>query len=188
MIKRVLLLLDVQTCNLSNPPKGVPSAPTLRKNIESVLTTARNAKPPPMIVHVRNSGEVGDPDEVGSQGWELMFTPMLENDNEHVVDKLKNNAFLGTRLGDLIPIDAEVVVVGLGSDFSVRATCSVALDRGNEVILIRGAHGTYDRMEILNGGGITPADTVEAEVEEELEDAGVAVLEMKDVHAIFTDR
>ncbi|KIK60142.1 hypothetical protein GYMLUDRAFT_168163 [Collybiopsis luxurians FD-317 M1] len=184
--KRVLLLLDVQVCNLSDPPRGVPSAPTLRGNIETVLNAARGAKPPPVIVHVRNAGDVGDPDEVGSSGWELMFEPVLGAG--YVVDKVKNNAFSGTRLGELVPVDAEVVVVGVGSDFGIRATCSVALDRGNAVILIRGAHGTYDRLEVLYGGGVTPAVKVEEEVEDELEEAGVAVLDMKDVYGIFTDR
>lgn len=66
--------------------------------------------------------------------------------------------------------------------------CSVALGRGNDVILIRGAHGTFDRVEVLHGGGITPSARIEAEVEDELEEAGVLVLDMKDVHGIFTDR
>ena len=41
---------------------------------------------------------------------------------EYVVDKTKNNAFAGTKLAEMIPPDAEIVVVGLGSDFSVRAS------------------------------------------------------------------
>ncbi|KAJ3715228.1 hypothetical protein DFJ43DRAFT_1102507 [Lentinula guzmanii] len=183
--KRVLLLLDVQVCNLCDPPKGAPSAAVLRTNIFRVLTIARSAKPPPRIIHVRNCGEPGEPDEMKAPGWQLFFPPLV---HEHVVDKLKNNAFAGTRLAELISPEAEIVVVGLGSDFSVRATCSVALDRGNEVILIRGAHGTYDRVEVLHGGGITPAFRIEAEVEAELEEAGVLILDMKDVQGIFTDR
>ncbi|KAJ4464945.1 hypothetical protein J3R30DRAFT_2958826 [Lentinula aciculospora] len=183
--KRVLLLLDVQVCNLCDPPKGAPSAALLRTNIFRVLSTARNAKPPPRIIHVRNCGEQGEPDETKSPGWQLFFPPLV---HEHVVDKLKNNAFAATRLAELVPPEAEIVVVGLGSDFSVRATCSVALDRGNEVILIRGAHGTFDRVEVLHGGGITPAFRIEAEVEAELEEAGVLILDLKDVQGIFTDR
>jgi hypothetical protein len=64
------------------------------------------------------------------------------------------------------------------------------LARGNEpVILIKGAHGAFDRLEVLlhNGGG-TPAESVAAEVEEELEEAGVHILDMKDLSALFTDR
>ncbi|KAF9257421.1 Isochorismatase hydrolase [Marasmius fiardii PR-910] len=183
--RHVLLLLDVQICNLSDPPTGVPAALELRKNILKVLTQARESYPPPLIIHVRNSGDVGEPDEHGSERWELMFPA---EEGEWVVDKRKNNAFTGTKLGEWIRVDAEIVVVGVMSDYSIRATCSAALDRGNEVLLIRGAHGTYDRVEVLYGGGITPAQNIETEIEEELEEAGVHLMDMKDLPGIFTDR
>ncbi len=60
--------------------------------------------------------------------------------------------------------------------------------RGNEVLLIRGAHGTYDRLEVLYGGGMTPAAAIEAAVEVELEDAGAHILDMKDLQGIFNNR
>jgi len=183
--RRVLLLLDVQVAMLDDPPRGVPGAPTIRRNIARILAHARNAKPPPLIIHVRNTGEIGEPDEPRSPGWQLVHTPLP---HEPVIDKLKNNAFAGTKLGDLIVRDAEIVVVGMQSDFSVRATCSAALGRGNEILLIKGAHGTYDRYEVLYGGGTTPASRIEAEIEDELEEAGVHLLEMKDLSEIFTDR
>lgn len=183
---RVLLLIDVQA-NLLRDPRdgGVPAARTVCQNIERVLAQARSEKHPPRIVHVRNSGELGEPDEPNTPGWQLVFPPLP---HELVIDKRKNNAFAGTRLGDLIPKNAEVVVVGMQSDYCVRATCSAALDRGNEVILIGGAHATLDRNEIWNGGSITKAQLVEAEIETELEEAGVNLLDMKDLPDLFTDR
>jgi hypothetical protein len=54
--------------------------------------------------------------------------------------------------------------------------------------MIRGAHGTYDRLEVLYGGGVTSASQIEAEIEGELEEAGVHMLDMKDLGAIFDDR
>lgn len=119
LAKRVLLLLDVQVANLADPPKGVPAAALLRNNISSVLTIARSAKPPPLIIHVRNCGDQGDADEAHAPGWQLLLSPLP---HEPVVDKLKNNAFAGTKLAEMIAPDAEIVVVGLGSDFSVRAS------------------------------------------------------------------
>ncbi|KAF7327106.1 Isochorismatase hydrolase [Mycena kentingensis (nom. inval.)] len=183
--RRVLLCLDAQLAPLSPPPLGIPASSTVLKNITHILTTARAALHPPLIVHVRNAGDRGEPDEPHAPGWALAVPPI---DGEEVVDKRKNNAFAGTRLGELIVEDAEVVVVGLQTDFSLRATCSAALARGNDVLLIRGAHGTYDRVEILYGGGVTPAKQVEAEIEEELEEAGVVLMGMEDVGAIFDDR
>jgi len=78
-------------------------------------------------------------------------------------------------------------VVGLQSDFCVRATCSTALSRGNTVLLIRGSHTTFDRLEVLHGGGITAAHKIEREIEAELEEAGVVILDMKDLPGIFAD-
>ncbi|KAI0926323.1 hypothetical protein AcW1_008533 [Taiwanofungus camphoratus] len=179
---RVLLLLDVQVAGLSDPPLGIPAARTIGANIACVLAHARAAAPRPLIVHVRNTGSSGDPDEPGTHGWQLVHAPLP---GEPVLDKRKNNAFTGTRLGEIVPCDAELVVVGLQSDFCIRATCSAALARGNDVVLIRGAHATYDRLELWNGCVNIPAARVAREIEEELEEAGVVLFEMDDLPKIF---
>jgi hypothetical protein len=41
---------------------------------------------------------------------------------------------------------------------------------------------------VWNGGTVTPAQEVEAEVEAELEEAGVLLFDMKDVPCLFKDR
>jgi nicotinamidase-related amidase len=183
--RRVLLLLDVQIAMLADPPIGVPASEAVRKNIAHILEQARKACPPPLIIHVRNTGDAGEPDEPNSSGWQLIFQPLP---HEPVVDKLKNNAFTSTNLADLVPSDAEIVVVGFQMDYSIRATCSAALGRGNEVLLIRGAHATHDRIEVMHGGGVTPAHRIEAEIEAELEEAGAHLFTMKDLPNIFQGR
>jgi len=183
---RSLLLIDVQVNLLRDPEKGgVPSAHTIRQNIGRILTKARSEKHPPRTIHIRNSGEPGDPDEPNTPGWQLYFPPLP---HELVIDKKKSNAFAGTQLGDLVPTHAEVIVVGMQSDYCVRATCSAALDRGNEVIMIRDAHATLDRNELWNGNRVTKSHVIEAEIEAELEEAGVNFLDMKDLPGLFTDR
>ena len=184
---RVLLLLDCQVSRLADPPLGVPSARAVGANIAQVLAAARACPAParPRIIHVRKCGAPGDPDERGLPGWALVHEPLPD---EPVLDKRKNNAFTGTALADLVPPDAELVVVGLESDFCVRATCSAALARGNDVLLIRGAHATYDRIEYWDGGTSTPAEKVQREIEEELEEAGVVLLEMSDLRSLYGDR
>ncbi|KAF9793268.1 Isochorismatase-like protein [Thelephora terrestris] len=181
---RILLLLDLQEGMFSGK-KAVPAATQVRNNISTILNHARyKVDPTPLIIHVRNDGGSGEPDERGTPGWQLIHKPLP---GEQVVDKSKNNAFAGTNLTELISKDAEIVVVGLQSDFCVRATCSAALHRGNTVLLIRGSHTTFDRLEVLHGGGITPAFKIEKEIEDELEEAGVFVLDMKDLPNIFAD-
>ncbi|KAH9847803.1 Isochorismatase hydrolase [Lenzites betulinus] len=182
--KRVLISLDVQAGMLDDPPRGIPAASTVGQNIAAILAHARASPTPPRIVHIRNCGGPGEDDEPGAPGWQLVHTPLP---GEFVIDKRKNNAFAGTELAELVPTDAEIVLIGLQSDFCIRATCSAALSRGNEVLLVRGAHATYDRVEVLNHGTITPAAVVESEIEGELEEAGVVLLEMKDLPSLFTD-
>ncbi|KAJ3549289.1 hypothetical protein NMY22_g954 [Coprinellus aureogranulatus] len=184
--KHVLLMLDMQKFMLEDEPVGVPAAKTVYQNLKQVLEVARSAEPhPPLIIHVRNTGDPGEPDEPGTPGWQLIFDPLP---GEVVIDKRKNNAFAGTTLGNWIPTDAEIVVVGFQTDFSVRATCSAALGRGNEVILLREAHATFDRIEVLHGGGVTKASVIEAEIEEELSEAGTHILTLQDLPGIFVDR
>ncbi|KAG6917855.1 hypothetical protein DXG01_000760 [Tephrocybe rancida] len=184
---RVLLLLDVQQAMLLDPPEGVPSSrlQVVKDNLDHILKQARLARPPPLIVHVRNTGDAGDMDEPHTSGWELIF-PV--EPAELVVDKRKNNAFAGTSLSEIIPSDAEIILAGFQTDYSIRATCSEALKRRNEVLIIRGSHATHDRIEVLHGGGITPAARIEADIEAELEEAGVHILDMKDLPGIFTNR
>ncbi|KAI0311321.1 Isochorismatase hydrolase [Amylostereum chailletii] len=182
--RRVLLIIDAQAGMLAAPPKGVPNSAAVDANIAHVLAAARDAAHPPLIVHVRNCGEPGEPDEKGTAGWELVHAP---RPMEPVLDKLKNNAFAGTTLGALVAPEDMLVVVGCQSDFCIRATCSAALGRGNDVVLIRGAHATYDRVEVLAGGGITEAKLVEREIEAELSEAGVILLDVEEVEDLFND-
>jgi len=185
--RKILLLIDVQVNMLLPPPLGVPNAHAVRANIERVLATARASPTPPLIVHIRNNGEFGEPDQPGSPGWQLALAPLA---GEIVLDKLKNNAFAGTRLSEYVPTTADLVVVGMQSDFCIRATCSTALGRGNNVILIEGTHATYDRPEAYTAGGTmscTPAARVEKEIESELEEAGVVLIKMEDLPHLFLD-
>lgn len=200
---RVLLLLGLQAHALTPPPAGVPAHTTLRANVERILSFARAGAPPPLIVHVRYSGGPCEPDALGSTGWQLVLPPRA---HERVVDTRTGDAFTGavsattgaagagtgtgtgttpTELRDLVPPTAEVVIVGQPSDGAVRATALAALERGNEVILIRGAHVARDRTETL---GVTRAGMVEARTEAFLEGRGASVLEMGDVSQLFTNR
>ncbi|KIY52067.1 Isochorismatase hydrolase [Fistulina hepatica ATCC 64428] len=179
---RVLLVLEAQEGVLAPPPRGVPASARVRQNITHVIACARHAQPPPQIVFVRNAGEPGDDDARDASGWSLAITPHA---GEVVVDKRKNNAFLGSNLEAHIPCDAEVIVVGMLSDHCVRATCRALLERGNEVLLVHGAHAAYDRLEVP---GVTCAEKIEREIEQELEKSGVLVLGLEDAPLIFMDR
>lgn len=180
--RRVLLLSAVQHAMLTMP-SAVPNHDRVGKNIAKILNTARGSPHPPLIIHVRNSGDPGDSDEKGTPGWHLVHEPLP---HEPVIDKTKNNAFAGTNLHQWICPEAEIVIVGMQSNFCISETCKAALERGNSVILIKGAHATDDRLEV--NIPITPAAAIEKQVEMEMEDAGVILLDMADLDDLFTDR
>ncbi|HEY7175386.1 MAG TPA: isochorismatase family protein, partial [Micromonosporaceae bacterium] len=81
-------------------------------------------------------------------------------------------AYAGTDLATLIAPDAPVIVVGLQSEYCVRATSLAALKRGHAVTLVSGAHATYDDGK--------PAADISADVETELRSAGVRIASTDD--------
>jgi nicotinamidase-related amidase len=122
------------------------------------------------VIHVRNNGGPEDPDFPGTPGWELA-TEVLAG--EQVVDKHETDSFAGTQLAELMPAGAEIVLVGMQSEYCIRDTALAARQRGYSVSVVRGAHATYDDER-------TAAETKQA-VEQELEGAGVLVLDATDV-------
>jgi nicotinamidase-related amidase len=158
----VLLVVDVQA-DMLLPPEPVPDAGTVGPAIERVLDRARAAGA--RVVHIRNTGGPGDPDEPGTPGWELIHRP---RDGEPVLDKTTADAFASTDLADRIPPGTGVVLIGMQSEFCVRDTALGALGHGYRVTLVRGAHATYDAG-------------VAEQVEAELAGAGVDVVEPADL-------
>ena len=165
-----LMLVDVQR-NLLEGDDAVDGADGLRSALGGLLDAAREAGVP--VVHVENDGAVGDPDEPGTPGWELVFPPAP---GEPVVRKDVPDTFLSNpALADVLHamgVDT-LVVAGLQSELCVQATALGALERGFDVVVPAGAHATFD-AEI-------PAREVVARVTLELTAAGVEVVELDEV-------
>jgi nicotinamidase-related amidase len=163
----VLLVVDVQK-NMLFPPRPVPGAAVVGPAIEYLIERAREAGA--LVVHIRNNGSAEDPDAPGSPGWQLVYGV---RDGEPVVDKHEDDAFVGTGLEELLPAATRVVVVGMQSEYCVRATSLGALERGYPVTLVRGAHATYDGRRL--------ADAISRRAEEELAAAGATVVDAADL-------
>ncbi len=163
----VLLLVDVQA-DMLLPPEPVPDAAAVGPAIERALASARAAGAP--VVHIRNTGGPGDPDEPGTPGFELVYRPRA---GEPVLDKTTGDAFASTDLAAHLPAGARVVLVGMQSEFCVRDTALGALRAGHRVALVRGAHATYPGGE--------PASVLAEGVERELADSGVELVEPADL-------
>ncbi|HEY6399007.1 MAG TPA: isochorismatase family protein [Solirubrobacteraceae bacterium] len=158
-----LLLLDAQK-NMLHPPAPVPDAQAVTAVIDRLLASARNAGA--LVIHVRNNGGPDDPDAPGASGWELAAEAL---DSEQIVDKHERNAFAGTHLAELLPPGGNLVLAGMQSEYCIRETALGAVELGYSVSLVRGAHATYDDE--------LPAEEASRNVEQELEAAGVCVVD-----------
>lgn len=162
---RALLLIDVQR-NMLEPPAPVPSAGSVRDALEDLLARARQAGA--FVVHVQNDGSPGDPDEPGTDGWQLVFPA---GDGELVVRKDQEDTFAAhpALAADLAGRQVtEVVIAGMQSNYCVAESSRGALKQGLRAILASGAHATYDENQ--------PASAISAQVERELAAEGVTVL------------
>ncbi len=154
-----LLLIDVQR-DMLDPPNPVPGHAEIRRALECLLESARDARA--FVIYVQNDGSPGDPDEPHTPGWDLSFSPLRD---DLVIRKSRADSFTNEALGEALAskrID-RVVVAGMQSNYCISATCRGALSRGLKVVLASGAHATYD--EGMSASAI--ADRVEEELVKE---------------------
>jgi nicotinamidase-related amidase len=165
-----LMLVDVQR-NMLDGEGAIEGAVAFREALSGLLERAREAGVP--VVHVKNDGAEGDPDEPGTNGWEFVFTPLP---GEPVVRKNVGDTFQANpALADVLRamgVDS-LVVVGLQSEYCIRDTTRGALLRGLEVVLPSDGHATYDTEE--------PASAISARITGELADDGVTIVELAKV-------
>ena len=164
------MLIDVQR-NMLEPPAPVPSAASIRAALEDLLLKARQAGA--FVVHVQNDGPPGEPDEPGTDGWQLVFPAGA---GELIVRKDQSDTFAANPAlaKDLADKEiTEVVIAGMQSNYCVAESSRGALKRGLQAILASGAHATYDENE--------PASAISAQVERELAAEGVTVLPFGEV-------
>ncbi|KAK0570127.1 hypothetical protein OC861_000269 [Tilletia horrida] len=170
-----LFFIDIQENMLSTPDSWwVPERiqPQFLANAKAVLERARELGLP--IYHVQHaSTNPDDIDAEGKPGWQLHFPP---GSGERVLGKTVKNVFesnpgLGAELRERGI--KRVLTCGLQSEMCVRAASLAALqeDGIEEVVLLHGAHAT---MEDPDDG--KKAEEISADVEKELEQAGVKVV------------
>src|SRR6478735_7800079 len=139
-----LLLVDAQR-NMLEGDTAVADAERFRAVLDGLLEAARDAGA--AVVHVKNDGRPGDPDEPGTPGWELAFD---RRPGEPVVRKDVPNTFESNpALADVLhAMGVETLVVaGLQSELCVQATALGALERGFHVVVPAAAHATFDGDE-----------------------------------------
>ncbi|MFG3254055.1 isochorismatase family protein [Streptomyces sp. NPDC048172] len=142
-----LVVVDMQRAFVTGGGDGtaeggaVPEAERVVARTRELLARAREAGA--YVVHLRNDGEPGTPDEPGTPGWELHL-PV--EPGEAVVRKTTDDGFEETDLEEQLRgrgVKA-LAVCGVQSEMCVRATAETALCLGFRVVLPHDAHATYD--------------------------------------------
>jgi streptothricin hydrolase len=167
---RALMLIDVQR-NMLEPPTPVPAAASIREALQDLLLRARGAGA--LVIHVQNDGPPGEPDEPGTDGWQLVFPASA---GELIVRKDQPDTFAANPalVKDLSAKEiTEVVIAGMQSNYCVAESSRGALKHGLQAILASGAHATYDENE--------PASAISAQIERELATEGISVLSFRKV-------
>lgn len=167
---RALMLIDVQR-NMLEPPTPVPAAASIRAALQDLLLRARGAGA--LVIHVQNDGPPGEPDEPGTDGWQLVFPAGA---GELIVRKDQPDTFAANPalVKDLAAKEiTEVVIAGMQSNYCVAESSRGARKRGLQAILASGAHATYDENE--------PASAISAQIERELATEGITVLSFRKV-------
>ncbi|KAJ5660559.1 hypothetical protein N7507_007010 [Penicillium longicatenatum] len=178
MIKKALFVIDTQAELVSIPSTAIPHAARICEVGGAILDRARLIPSTELeIIVVQHCEDASDPNATlvpGSKEWKLALPPREGVKNERVVRKTTGDTFgsnpsLASDLKDQGV--TTIVAIGVQSEQCVRATCRGAVDAGFAVVLLQGAHSTYD-----NAGTGESAEDIEKAVEQELQSIGVQIV------------
>jgi nicotinamidase-related amidase len=152
-----LVIIDVQE-GIDDPANGRRNNPDAELNISRLLAAWRRTNRP--IVHVQHlSREPDSPLRPGQPGVEIkdMVRP---REDERVIQKHVNNAFIGTDLEESLRTQSigTVVIAGLTTDHCVSTTARMAGDLGFLTYVVSDATATFGRAG--PGGVLYSADDV----------------------------
>lgn len=94
MVNTALLIIDMQLGNFQGPDP-VHDREKLLSKVQCLIGRARDRGFP--IFYIRNKGGRGDPDEIGTPGWEI-HPIILPKEGDVVVEKETPDAFHKTTL------------------------------------------------------------------------------------------
>ena len=140
----VLLLIDFQQ-EFVDPSWGERSNSTAEQRAKDLLDAWREADRP--LVHIRHdSQEAKSPLQRTQSGF--AFKPKVApNEDEHLVVKQVNSAFVGTNLQLWLEEHGyeRLVLTGLTTDHCVSTTARMAENLGFRVIVVADATATFER-------------------------------------------
>jgi nicotinamidase-related amidase len=142
MANVALLIIDMQLGNFHGS-EPIYDGEKLLSNVQRLIGKARDGGTP--IFYVKNRGRKGDPDEVGTPGWEIHPTVVPE-EGDIVIEKETPDAFHKTTLHQKLKSKGieRLVIAGLQTEYCIDTTCHRAYSLGYNVVLVKDAHSTWD--------------------------------------------
>lgn len=144
MIKIALLVVDVQHFLIKNHPYNEKNT---IENIKRLIETAR--KNDVEVIYVRHEAGAGSPFERNTKGWEI-YHEVQPNNNEIIIDKKFNNAFLKTELQIYLKSKGieNIILVGLQTEFCIDSTCKAAFELDYKVVIPEETNTTFGNVYI----------------------------------------
>ncbi|MFX0013400.1 MAG: cysteine hydrolase family protein [Promethearchaeota archaeon] len=136
-----LIIIDLQVGNFVGSPP-IFQGDLLLENAKKILNKAR--KMGHKVIYIQNMGEKGDPDESGSEGWEI-HPKVRPNHKEPVLQKTTPDSFHQTNLDELLKSMnvKKVIVIGLQTEYCIDTTVRRAYSLGYDVTLVKDCHSTW---------------------------------------------
>jgi len=155
----VLLLIDLQQA-IDQPGWGERNNPTAEIQIERLLAHWRRMEWP--VWHIRHSSTEPASHYRPDQPAHAFKPQAAPLENEVVIEKQRNSAFIGTNLEALLKAAQHdtLVVVGVKTNNSVEATVRMAGNLGFRTYLVADACFTFDQTDW--NGASRSADEVHA--------------------------
>jgi nicotinamidase-related amidase len=146
MVNTALLVIDVQLGNFQGKDP-VHDGEKLLSKVQRLIDRARNEGVP--IFFVQHKGCKGDPDEIGTPGWEIHPT-IVPEEGDVVIAKATPDAFHRTALHHELKFKGveKLVVAGLQTEYCVDTTCRRAYSLGYDIVLVKDAHSTWDSSHL----------------------------------------
>ncbi|UCH70494.1 MAG: cysteine hydrolase [Candidatus Bathyarchaeota archaeon] len=146
MVKSALVIIDMQLGNFQGSDP-VYDGEKLLSTVQRLIGKARDEGVP--VFYVQNKGSKGDPDEIGTLGWEIHPT-IAPKEGDVVIEKATPDAFHKTTLSQKLRSKGieKLVIAGLQTEYCIDTTCRRAYSLEYDVVLVKDAHSTWDSSSL----------------------------------------
>ncbi len=139
---QALVVLDAQV-NMFDEEFSIYESERIIQVLSSLIKEARRKGV--IVIYVRNNGGEGEPDEMGTSGWEI-HSSLKPAEKDVIVDKQSPDAFENTNLKEYLESQGiqKLVIAGMQTEMCVETSVRRASEIGYEIIVVEDGHSTFD--------------------------------------------